>query len=202
MKTKNKKIKYRNIVISLINTKIVMAIVVSMIILFYISYMLKDSWTSDLLLSLGAGMFTSLVFYLLANIRMGKLNKLIDEINSLKRIIEHFNNLGNLKLQIRNENYIRNKNITLESFIREVKSNTYGVYLNIEMLPPKLFKEINGNDIVKLETLEKVDSVTSWEELWDYIDDFQNQIMHIRYKINLEMNKRKLQITVLKNECF
>lgn len=202
MKTKNKKIKYRNIVISLINTKIVMAIVVSMIILFYISYMLKDSWISDLLLSLGAGMFTSLVFYLLANIRMGKLNKLIDEINSLKRIIEHFNNLGNLKLQIRNENYIRNKNITLESFIREVKSNTYGVYLNIEMLPPKLFKEINGNDIVKLEPLEKVNSVTSWKELLDYIDDFQNQIMPKYYKINSEIHKRKIQIYVLNNECF
>lgn len=59
------------------------------------------------------------------------------------------------------------------------------------MLPKKLFKEINGNDIGKLETLEKVNSVTSWEELWDYIDDFQNQIIHIRYKINSEMNKRR-----------
>lgn len=201
MKTKNKKIKYRDIVISLVNTKILILIVIIMIIFFYISYMSKDSWISEVLLSLGTGMFTSLLFYFLANMRVNKMNKLISEINSLKYITGHFDNLYNLKIQIKNKDYIR-KNINLESFISIVKHDTYGVYLHIKMLPKKLLKAINGNDIEKLETLEKVDSVTSWEELWDYIDDFQNQIMHIRYKINLEMNKRKLQITVLKNECF
>lgn len=83
----NHKKRMRRLTISLGNSKGVLVSIFVLTILLVISYLYEGAWISNVLISIGAGIVTGLVFYFLSNYRNNKTAQLQLDISALTPII-------------------------------------------------------------------------------------------------------------------
>ena len=114
------------------------------IILLFISYKLRDGWLSNALLSIGSGIFTGLIIYFLTNIRANKMGKLLSEVDFLKEIKKHNDELSDIWFQTMFKNTMYYPvNVGLDYLIKMLEDSIYGLYSSINNIKYYLYIEIN-----------------------------------------------------------
>lgn len=98
---KQRKRMLRKLTLTLGNVKWTIAAIFVMSICFIISYFFRNTWISNVLISVGAGFVTGLVFYWLSNLRNNKILQLEKEIELLTPIYRDLENISNLQLLVR-----------------------------------------------------------------------------------------------------
>jgi uncharacterized protein (DUF486 family) len=181
---------------------VLLILISSTIFLFIISYKLRDGWTSNLLLSIGTGLSTGLIFYFLTNIRANKIGKLLKEVDFLKEIKKHNDELSNIRLQTMFENSMYYPiNVDLDCLIEMSKDSIYGLYNSINNLPHYLYEGINVKNI-NLDVIELFKNIKSKNDLLCQISSIQKQISPIIDKVDYALKNKEIQISILNNRCL
>ena len=194
---------YYKAMFSLDNTKVVLLTILLMIASFVLSYKLtKEEWFSQLTLAIGTGILTGLIFYFLSNVRANNMGLLQKEVNSLRPIIEEYNNINGILFQLTYKNtiYYPYDEDWNELFII-AKYSLHKLYDSLNRLPFTLCKEI---DIKKLnkEFLEEFESATSEEEFLKYMKSCVEIILPIFDKAQMLSMDRELKISILNKKIF
>ena len=172
------------------------------IILLFISYKLRDGWLSNALLSIGSGIFTGLIIYFLTNIRANKMGKLLSEVDFLKEIKKHNDELSDIWFQTMFKNTMYYPvNVGLDYLIKMLEDSIYGLYSSINNLPYYLYIEINCKNI-NLDVIKSFKNIKSENALLYQVSSIQKQISPIIDKVDNAIKNKEMQISILKNKCF
>ncbi len=172
------------------------------IILLFISYKLRDGWLSNALLSIGSGIFTGLIIYFLTNIRANKMGKLLSEVDFLKEIKKHNDELSDIWFQSMFKNTMYYPvNVGLDYLIKMLEDSIYGLYSSINNLPYYLYIEINCKNI-NLDVIKSFKNIKSENALLYQVSSIQKQISPIIDKVDNAIKNKEMQISILKNKCF
>lgn len=131
------------ITLALGNVRATIGAICIMLVCFIVSFVLKNTWLSNVLISVGAGFVTGLVFYWLSNLRNNKITKLQNEINPLTPAHKDLMHIANLQLMDKFPKMLTYSKMTQEDIAYQIMDCIERLASSIHKVSGSVYDELN-----------------------------------------------------------
>ena len=132
----------RRLAISLGNSKGVLVSIFLLTLLLVISYLYEGAWISNVLISIGAGIVTGLVFYFLSNYRNNKMAQLQLDISALTPVMSTLSDVSHYEMLAKWSNSLGGSQMSQEDIAYEIMECIDNLSETVGHLGYELYQEL------------------------------------------------------------